>query len=98
MAHLRWAKGGEARIVALDDDRIELVSTSSSAPGSRVDGVLPSASTLRVKVHRCRKLAEGYAIEGRTLDLRRGVRAEILLLLAAPPDLGPPPSEQDEPS
>jgi hypothetical protein len=85
-AHLRWAKGGEAQIVALDDDRIDLLSTSSAAPGSRVDGVLPSASTLRVKVHRCRKLAEGFAIEGRTIDIRREVRSEILRLLGALPE------------
>jgi hypothetical protein len=88
MAHLRWAKGGEARIVALDDDRIDLASTSSSAPGSRIDGVLPSASTLRVKVHRCRKVGDGFAIEGRTIDLRREVRAEILGLLGAPAPAG----------
>jgi hypothetical protein len=83
MADLKWQKGGEASLVSLASDTIRLVSTIPSAPGSRIDGTLASGAGFRVKVHRCQKTPEGFAIEGRVIDLRREARAEVEALLAS---------------
>jgi hypothetical protein len=37
-AHVRWAKGGEARVLAASADTVTLESTTPSPPGSRIDG------------------------------------------------------------
>jgi len=37
---IRWARGGEAAVTALDGDRIAVLSTTPSAPGSRPEGAL----------------------------------------------------------
>lgn len=92
---IRWDKGGEARVAVTDDDRVELLSTIPSAPGSRLDGSLEGGVKVRVKVARCRKVdikeqsGEGalYRIEGRLLDASRSLR-DILAKLAAAPTLG----------
>ncbi|MGO8998388.1 MAG: hypothetical protein ACLQVI_34140 [Polyangiaceae bacterium] len=39
-AHLAWARGGEARVLAVSADAVTLESTTPSPPGSRIDGVL----------------------------------------------------------
>jgi hypothetical protein len=81
-SHVTWSKGGEARVVALDGDRINVLSTIPSAPGSRPDGTLATNGALvRIKVARCRKQDEGFLIEGRLIDVTRDTRAEILRLL-----------------
>ncbi len=75
-----WARGGEARVVAIDDRGIVLRSTVPSPPGSRIEGTLagePPAS-IRVKVHGCRRQPEGdFVLEGRPLDLPRAVRDRL---------------------
>jgi hypothetical protein len=81
MADLTWVQGGEARLVALADDRVNLVSTISSAPGSRIEARLASGCSVRVKIHRCKRDGEAFAIEGRLIDATRDVRAELLRLL-----------------
>lgn len=78
-------KGGTAKVLSLAADRITLLSTLPSAPGSRLDGALASGGALRIKVASCRKHAEGFTIEGRLIDTTRAVRAEIDALLAPPP-------------
>jgi hypothetical protein len=80
MAQIVWTKGGEASIVDAAEDRVRLRSTISSAPGSRLDGKLPSGGDVRVKVHRCVRVGEGFEIEGRLLDARREIRDEIAAL------------------
>jgi hypothetical protein len=75
-----WTKGGEAVVEALDGDRITLRSSIPSAPGSPIEGSF-AAGTLRVKVARCRRIEEGFRIEGRLVDATRGQRAEIERLL-----------------
>ncbi len=85
---VRWAKGGEAEIVAITIDTVALLSTIPSPPGSRIEGTLlglapiagagagagqaASGVTVRVKVHGCKREADGrYRIDGRPLDLTR---------------------------
>lgn len=77
-----WQKGGEAEIVAIAIDKVSLLSTIPSPPGSRIDGALamdPLEGTtevprLRVKVHGCKKEPDGrFRIEGRPLDLTRAL-------------------------
>jgi hypothetical protein len=83
VSDLRWSKGGEAVLLTLEDDAITLRSTIPSAPGSRLDGTLANGSSFRVKVHSCRKTDAEFVIAGRTIDMRREVRAEIVAMLAA---------------
>ncbi len=83
VTHVTWSKGGEARVVALDGDRIGVLSTIPSAPGSRPEGTLATSGALvRIKVARCRRQEGGFLIEGRLIDVTRDTRAEILRLLA----------------
>ncbi len=55
---IRWSKQGEARVLLAKDDRVTVLSTVASAPGSRIEGVMPKGSMIRIKVNRC-KLEEG---------------------------------------
>jgi hypothetical protein len=80
-AHLGWALGGEARVVAIAADSVTLESTTPAPPGSRIEGTLRSASgvRVRVKVHSAKKdPATGrFRIDGRPIDLTREGRAEL---------------------
>lgn len=91
-AHLTWSKGGEAELAEIEGERVRLRSTTSSAPGARLDGTLRSTgTTIRLKVARCRLRGpheEGgltaerlYEIEGRLIDATREVRAELAQLV-----------------
>jgi hypothetical protein len=80
--HLRWTKGGEADVTALEGDRISVLSTIPSAPGSRPDGALASGAALKIKVARCRRQEDRFLIEGRLIDTVREARAEIERLVA----------------
>lgn len=82
--HLTWLRGGEADVRSLDGDRIALLSTTPSAPGSRPEGALASGAGVRVKVARCRRAEERFLIEGRLLDATRETRSEIQHLLDPP--------------
>jgi hypothetical protein len=83
MAHVTWSKGGEADLVGLDGDRVQLRSSVSAAPGTPLEGALASGSRkpFRVKVARCRRDdAAGifvFVIEGRVMDATRDLRAEL---------------------
>jgi hypothetical protein len=79
--HLTWSKGGEADVTALDGDRISVLSTIPSAPGSRPDGALASGAAVKIKVARCRRQEGGFLIEGRLIDVTRETRAELQRLL-----------------
>ena len=84
VAHLRWEKGGEARVLMLRADAVTLESTTPSPPGSRIDGVLVGGSGrgVRVKVHASRLEESGrFRLEGRPIDLTREAREELSRLL-----------------
>jgi hypothetical protein len=65
------------------DDKVRLLSTIPSAPGSRLQGTLGSGAAIRVKVHRCVRAETGYAIDGKLLDARRELRDALAALAAA---------------
>ncbi|MGD0525549.1 MAG: hypothetical protein ABSE49_10415 [Polyangiaceae bacterium] len=85
VAHVKWERGGEARVVTIDAQAIVLRSTVPSPPGSRIEGVLVGVGgeaagkmRLRVKVHGSKKQDDGsFVLEGRPLDLPRETR-EVL--------------------
>jgi hypothetical protein len=86
--HLRWALGGEARVLALGADAITLESTTPSPPGSRIDAVLlvGGGGTLRVKVHASKREMSGmFRSEGRPIDLTRELRVELAAIVGASP-------------
>jgi hypothetical protein len=83
--HVRWQGQGEATIVSIAKDAIVLRSTVSSPPGSRLEGTLAGEppGAVRVKIHGCRRQPEGdFMLEGRLLDVTRGVRAAIAARVA----------------
>jgi hypothetical protein len=85
MTHVRWVKGGDATILAIDGDRISVRSTVPAAPGSRPEGTLGSGAKLWIKVARCRRVDDAaFVIDGRLLDATRDTRAELQRLLDPP--------------
>jgi hypothetical protein len=79
-AHVRWSRGGDARVVSIDAGAIVLRSTVPSPPGSRIEGTLAGEppQTLRIKVHASKKQDEGdFLLEGRPLDLPRETRERL---------------------
>lgn len=80
--HVAWDTGGEARVVALEGERIVLVSTVPLPPGSRPEGkLLRGGDALRVKSHGSRRLEDGnFRVEGRALDLRKELRERLAAL------------------
>ncbi|HLK35444.1 MAG TPA: hypothetical protein VKU41_01745 [Polyangiaceae bacterium] len=91
---IRWAFGGEGRLLSLDGDAVAIRSTVSSPPGSRIEGTVSAGQgssqgarqaklTLRVKVHSSKRAPEGdFVLEGRALDLSRRARDVLDRLLA----------------
>jgi hypothetical protein len=80
LAQVRWARGGEAEVLAVSADSITLRSTVPWPPGARAEGALvgDGGAVLRVKVHACRREPDGaYALEGRPLDLAKELRAKL---------------------
>jgi hypothetical protein len=79
--HVRWAKGGEARVASTAADAIVLRSTVPAPPGSRIEGRLEGEppATVRVKVHASKRQPDGdFVLEGRLLDATREVRARLV--------------------
>lgn len=79
---IRWNKGGEAAVIEAKDDLVAVRSTIPSAPGSRIEGNLPSGSAVRIKVARCKAEDGAFRIEGKLLDATRAVRDEVAALVA----------------
>lgn len=75
---MELTRGGRAEVVAIDGDRVRIASDIASAPGSRLEGALENGQTLRLKVHRCVRSGERFDIEGRCIDLTRGLRAWLV--------------------
>ncbi|MBK8254021.1 MAG: hypothetical protein IPK82_15325 [Polyangiaceae bacterium] len=80
---IRWNKAGTAVVLEAVDDRVTVLSTIPSAPGSRIEGSVPSGAAVRLKVSRCKAEGEGFRIEGKRLDATRSVRDEVAALIAA---------------
>jgi hypothetical protein len=90
-ARVKWANGGEARILSIASDAIMLRSTVPSPPGSRIEGTVQMqgegtangwAMPLRVKVHACRREADGeYVVKGRPMDMARQARERLKALV-----------------
>lgn len=79
---IRWSQGGEATVVEARGDFITVRSTVASAPGSRLDGRLPSGCSARLKVQRCRADGEAFLLDGKLMDASRASRDEIARLSA----------------
>jgi hypothetical protein len=88
MLEVPLRRGGAARIVSADSERVTLEAPFASPPGSTLELVVADA-TLGVKVQRCRRLeAEGassFRIDGRWISLSR-VQRDALGIPAQKPD------------
>ncbi|HVY47102.1 MAG TPA: hypothetical protein VHB21_14540 [Minicystis sp.] len=82
MSDVAWAKGGEARVLAVDDGRVRLASTTPAAPGAPLEGALAGGARVKVKVARCRREGDVFVVEGRLVDATRDLRAELARLAA----------------
>ena len=80
---IRWTKGGDAQVIEARDDLVAVRSSIASAPGSRIEGALPSGTAVRLKVARCRADGDRFRIEGKLLDATRAARDEVAALVAA---------------
>lgn len=79
---LDLGRGDEARVVAVDGERITVHSDRAAAPGSRVEGKA-LGRTYRFKCHRCVRDGDGFMVEGRFIDLTRGQRQALEAALEA---------------
>jgi hypothetical protein len=79
--HIRWSRGGEARVLTLaSSEAITVRSTVPSPPGSRIEGRLEGdpPAMVRVKIHGSKRQPEGdFVLSGRLLDVTREVRARV---------------------
>jgi hypothetical protein len=80
---LGLSRGGSALVTATDGERVSLLSSAASPPGSTLELSL-DGKNLRVKVRSCRRLSQAdaagraFEIEGRWLSLSRSDRERIL--------------------
>jgi hypothetical protein len=80
---LRLPNEGTANIVAIDGERVGLLSTRAAAPGCPLAAnMMEDGALVRVKVHRCRKQGERFLIEGRLIDATRPLRERLATLVA----------------
>jgi hypothetical protein len=77
--------GGEARLLALSGDRAELTTSSPSAPGTRLGARLADGRQLRLKVLRCVRRGDEFAIEARLFDASRELCRGLAALLQPRP-------------
>jgi len=82
--HVRFVKGGEGVIVAIDGEHVTLSSTTSAPPGAYVDATLDDGTPIRMKVRGCKRRASAgeedatrFDIEGRIIDLSRALRERL---------------------
>jgi hypothetical protein len=75
---VRFAKGGEAVIDAMNGDHVTLSSTTSAPPGATVEGALEGGTPIRVKVRGCKRDGDRFVIEGRVIDLSRELRERLV--------------------
>lgn len=78
---LALVRGGSAAVVETDGDRVTLLSSLPSPPGSTLELTL-EGSSYRVKVRGCKRVepdlaGRSYLIEGRWVSLTRADRARV---------------------
>jgi hypothetical protein len=98
-ANIRWAGGGEARLVRISEDVLVARSTVPFPPGSRIEGTVEGEppQTFRLKVHVSKRQARGdFLIEGRPLDLTRRARERLSAVSAPARDQGAREGADDE--
>ena len=81
MLTLDLVKGGSAVVLETDGDRVTLLSSLSSPPGSTLELSLEGEG-FKVKVRGCKKVEadaaeRSFRIEGRWVSLSRGGRAKV---------------------
>ncbi len=82
MLELVLEGGGTAQLEESDGDRVVLLATRSSPPGSTLSGRNGDDAPYLVKVRGCRRVVEAepaqFRIEGRWVNLSRAQRARVL--------------------
>lgn len=82
MLELSLEGGGTARVEQSDGERVVLLATRSSPPGSTLAGRAGDDGGYQVKVRGCRRLGDTepatFRIEGRWVNLSRAQRARVL--------------------
>ena len=77
-ANIAWSKGGTGALETLVGEAATLRSSIPSPPGSRLEGKLDDGTTIRVKIHGCKKQDDGsFRLEGRMIDLTRQLRERL---------------------
>ena len=77
-AKIVWAKGGDATLETLTGEAATIRSSIPSPPGSRLEGKLDDGTTIRVKIHGCKKQEDGaFVLTGRMIDLTRQLRERL---------------------
>ena len=77
-AKIVWAKGGDATLEALVGEAATIRSSIPSPPGSRLEGKLDDGTTIRVKIHGCKKQDDGaFVLTGRMIDLTKVLRERL---------------------
>jgi len=76
--HWQLTGGGEARVVAVEGERVTLEATRASPPGSTLEGRSSSAGAFQVKVRGCKRASPtSFRIEGRLVNLSRSQREAL---------------------
>lgn len=87
-ARIVWDGGGEATIVTLEEDRVELVSTRAFPPGSRPEGVFGEGARVRLKTLGSHREGDSFHVRARLLDATRALRDEIARSLSITAEKG----------
>ncbi len=83
-ATIRLEPTGEARLERLVGDRLDLRASRPVAPGTRLQGQLGDGRELRLKVLRCVRQGDEFAIQARLFDASRGLRRALEKMLEGP--------------
>jgi hypothetical protein len=82
MVTVKLEPNAVARLVRIQGERVELVSSVPAAVGSRPSGRLADGRELRFKVQRCVRQGDEFVISARLLDVPRSLRRAIEAALA----------------
>ncbi|MBI5517100.1 MAG: hypothetical protein HY909_25200 [Deltaproteobacteria bacterium] len=84
---VRWAQGGEATVLSLDGERVELLSTRPFPPGAPASGALAREGeaplALTVKVAGSVLEGDRYRVRGRLVNATRALREALTALREA---------------